>query len=72
MEGYTGDLEKINRDDSDLTITVTFKAASTEKMMLRITGYYQGEYLYSLSKEGLIMSYKECGISKPNSLALAA
>ena len=40
------------------------KAAITQKMKLRVTGYYQGEYLYTLSRSGLLMSYKEYGISK--------
>ena len=71
-KSYTGELEKINRDDSDLTITVTLKAATTKKMRLRVTGHYQGEYLYSLSNEGLIMNYKEYGVNKPNSIVLAA
>ena len=65
-------LEKINRIDSDLTITVTLKAATTKKMRLRVTGHYQGEYLSSLSSEGLIMNYKEYGVNKPNTIALAA
>ena len=69
---YTGELEKINRDDSDLTITVTLKATTTKKTRLRVTGHYQGEYLYSLSNEGLIMNYKVYRVSKPNSIALAA
>ena len=41
-------------------------------MRLRVTGHYQGEYLYSLSNEGLIMNYKEYGVNKPNSIVLAA
>ena len=28
-------------------ITVTLKTASTKTMRLRVTGHYQGEYLYS-------------------------
>ena len=67
---YSDELEKINRDNSDLMITVTPKAATTKKMRLRVTGHYQGEYLYSLSNEGLIMNYKEYGVNKPNSIAL--
>ena len=30
-KGYTGELEKINRDDYDLTITVTLEATTTKK-----------------------------------------
>ena len=33
-------------------------------MRLRVTGYYQGEYLHSMSTEGLIMNYKEYGVNK--------
>ena len=71
-KGYTDELEKINRDNSDLMITVTLKAATTKKMRLRVTGHYQGEYLYSLSKERFIMNYTEYGVNKPNDIALAA
>ena len=51
-KGYTRELEKINRDDSDLTVPITLKAVSTKKMRLCVTGYYQGEYIYTLSNEG--------------------
>ena len=56
---YKSNLEKINQDDSDLTITVILNDATTRNMKLRVTGHYQGEYLYALSNEGLIMNYKE-------------
>ena len=52
-KGFTGEFEIVNRDDSDLTITVDLKAAATKKMRLHVTGYYQGEYIYMLGKEGL-------------------
>ena len=68
-KGYTNKIEKINRDDSDPLITITLKATAAKKMRLRVTGYYQGEYLYSLSNEGVIMNYKEYGVSKPKSVA---
>ena len=54
----------LSRDDSDLTLTVMLKQAAAKKMKLRVTGYYQDEYLYTLSGSDLIMSYKEYGISK--------
>ena len=71
-KGYTGELERINRDDRDLTVTVTLKSASTKKLRLRVTRYYQGEYLYSLSNEGLIMNYKEYPVNKPKSVITVA
>ena len=29
-----------------------------------MTGYYQGEYMYMLTRDGLIMSHKEYSIAK--------
>ena len=34
-KGYTNELEKINRGDSDLSITITFKAATMKKILSR-------------------------------------
>ena len=33
-------------------------------MRLCVTGFYQGEYMYMLGKEGFIMNYKEYGVNK--------
>ena len=68
-KGYTGELERINRDDSDLTVTVELKAAATSALRLGITGYFQGEYMYMLNKDGLVMNCKEYGVNKQKSLA---
>ena len=68
-KGYTNQIEKLNRDDSDLTITVQLKVLAEKKMRLRVTGYYQGEHLYSMTREGLIMNYKEYGVNKSTQLA---
>ena len=40
-KGYTDELEKLTRDDSDTTLTVKLKAAANKKMSLRVTGYSQ-------------------------------
>ena len=68
-KGYTGELERVNRDDSDLTVTVELKAAATSVLRLHVTGYFLGEYMYMLNKDGLIMNYKEYGANKQKSLA---
>ena len=49
-KGYTDELEKLTRDDSNITLTVELKAAATKKMRLRVAGYSQAEYYYTLSK----------------------
>ena len=62
-KGYTGEFKRVNWGDSDLSITVDLKAANVKKMRLHLTGYFQGEYMYMLSKGGL-MNYKEYGMNK--------
>ena len=63
-KGYTGEFERVNRDDSDLVVTVDLKNAAAKKMRLYVTGYYQGEYMYMLTKDGLAMNHKEYIIAK--------
>ena len=65
-QGYTDELEEINRDDSGPAVTTGFKESAAKKLRLRITGYSQGEYWYLLSNKGYIMSFKNCNISKAN------
>ena len=71
-KGFTGELERVNRDDSDLTVTIDLKNAAVKKLRLRVTGYFQGEYYYMISSSGLIMNYKEYGVSKIKTAAEAA
>ena len=63
-KGFTGEFERVNRDDSDLSVVIDLKAAATRKMRIYVTGYYQAEYIYTLSKNGLIMIHKEYSVSK--------
>ena len=63
-KGYTDEFERVNRDDSDLVVTVDLKNAAAKKMRLYVTGYYQGEYMYMLTKDGLVMNHKEYSIAK--------
>ena len=68
-KGYTDELEKLTHDDSDTTLTVKLKAAANKKMSLRVTGYSQAEYYYTLSNKGMIMSYKNYSISREIDIA---
>ena len=61
-KGYTGEIEKLTRGTSDLAVTVTLKAPAASKMRLRVTGYYQRENLYTLSRSGLIVSYEDYSV----------
>ena len=68
-KGFTGKFECVNCDDSDLAVTVDLKATAPKNMRLRIPGYFQGEYMYMLSKDGLIMNYKEYRVNKQKTLS---
>ena len=63
-KGYTDEIEKINRDDSLLALTIDLKTPAKRKLRYRITGWSQGEYWYLLSNRGYITSYKDYNISK--------
>ena len=63
-KGYTSEFKRLNRDDSNLSITIDLKAAAAKKMWLRVTGYFQGEYMSTFSKHRLNMNYKEYSVNK--------
>ena len=39
-KGYTEESEKINRDDSGIALTISFKKATVKKLRFRITGFF--------------------------------
>ena len=63
---YTDELEKTNRDDSGIALTISLKSAASKKLRFRITGFSQAEYWYLLSNKGYILSYENYDISKLN------
>ena len=65
---YTNGLENLIRNVCDITLAINFKNATAQKIRLEVTGYYQGEYFYSLSNEDLIMNYKDYSINKQKTL----
>ena len=68
--GYSNELEKIVRNDSSLILTITLQRAAVKKIRLRVVGYYQGEYIYSMTNLGLLLSYKDCRIVAQNEMVL--
>ena len=66
-KGYTDELEKINRDDSGIALTISLKKPATKRLRYRIIGCSQGEYWFLLSNKGYIMSYENYNISKSDS-----
>ena len=51
-KGYTDELEKINRDASQLALTIDLKAPAKSKLRYRITGWSQGKFWYLLFNRG--------------------
>ena len=71
--GYISELEKVVRNDSSLTLTITLRNAATKNLRLRVVGYYQDKYLYFMTNLVLLLSYKDYGIVTQNEMvALAA
>ena len=66
--GYSNELERTVRNDSSLTLTITLQNAAVKKMRLRVVGYYQGEYIYTMTNLGLLLSYKDYGIVAQNEM----
>ena len=68
-KGYTDELEKLTRGDSDVSLTVKLKAATTKRLRLKIIGYSQSEYFYTTSSQGQIMSFKRFNVTRDNNIA---
>ena len=68
-KGYTDKLEKVTRNDSDISLTVKLKAATTKKLRLRVIGYSQAEYFYTTSSAGQIMTLKNYSVTKNSDIA---
>ena len=68
-KGCKDELEKLTRNDSNLTLTIKLKAAAPKKLRLWVTGYSQAGYYYTLSNRDMNMSYKIYGISKEIDIA---
>ena len=68
-KGYTDELEKLTRNDSDISLTVKLKVAATKKLRLRVIGYSQAEYFYTTSSSGQIMTLKNYSVTKNNDIA---
>ena len=66
--GFSNELERIVRNDSSLTLTIRLQNAAVKRMRLRVVGYYQVEYIYSMTNLGLLLSYKDYGIVAQNEM----
>ena len=55
-------MEKLQRNDSKITLYITLKSVATKRLRLRIWGYSLGEYLYVLASDGLTLRRKTYSI----------
>ena len=62
--GYTNETEKLERNDSKITLSILLKAAATKKLRLRVRDYSVGEYLYILSRSGLAFRHRTYTINQ--------
>ena len=56
--GYVKEAEKLERNNSKRNLQITFNAATTYKLRVRIWPYSLSEYLYVLSKSGLTLKHR--------------
>ena len=55
-------MEKLERNDSKITLYITLTSAATKKLRLRVWGYSLGKYLYKLVPDGLTLHHKTYSI----------
>ena len=62
--GYTNEPGKLKRNDSKINLGIALKNAATKKFRLRIWAHSIGEYLYILTRSGLMLRHKTYSISQ--------
>ena len=62
--GYTNEAEKLERNDSKISVSIQLKAATTKKLRLRNLAYSLGEYFYILSKKRLTLRHRTYAINQ--------
>ena len=62
--GYVKEAEKPERNDSKINLQITLKAAAKYKLRVRIWPYSLSEYLYVLSKSGLILKHRTYAVNQ--------
>ena len=53
--GYSNETEKLEQNDSKISLHIKLKNAATKKFRPRIWGYALGEHLYILGQDGLTL-----------------
>ena len=58
--GCVKEAEKLDRNDSKVTLHLLLKQAATKQLRLRVWVYSPGKYLYILTKNGLTLRHRTC------------
>ena len=62
--GYVREAEKLERNDWKINLQINLKKAAQFNMRVRIWAYSLSEYLYVLSKSGLILKHRIYAINQ--------
>ena len=63
MSEYTNEEERLERNDSKISVSIQLKTAPTKKLRLAVWAYSIGEYLY-ISKSGLTLRHRTYAINQ--------
>ena len=61
--GYVKEAEKLERNNSKISLHLLLKETATRKLRLRVWAHSLGEYLYILNKKGLTLRQNICNQS---------
>ena len=61
---YVKEPEKLERNDSKISLHILLKEAATKKLRLRVWANSLGQYLYILSKNGLTLGHRTYTINQ--------
>ena len=62
--GYVKEAEKLEKNDSKISLHILLKEAANKKSRLQVWAYSFGEYLYILSKNGLTLRRRTYAINQ--------
>ena len=62
--GYVKEAEKLEKNDSKISLHILLKEAVNKKSRLQVWAYSFGEYLYILSKNGLTLRHRTYAINQ--------
>ena len=62
--GYSNEMERLEQNDSKISLYINLENAATKNLRLGIRGYALEEYLYVLGQDGMTLHYKTYSVSQ--------